>query len=268
MSVYILPEIERRRARGEKLETTDVWSAQVVFEVDKPTVVRLNEEVRGRLLVRSADPDRAWTVGEDVTLADIAGVSRVELPSDDENAAHITLLVHAAGASISFDATYNRPRIATLLGAAEEFIASASADLKGDRLRPFAESAFHAAEHLAKAELLPLPDERFLKAKTHSAVANRLHWWSRLGNIDPDAAKLLSQLESTRHQETYLAEGTRLTRSAAEDLYRRLLEMHDRVVGDASKSGEADRRRRRVTMVAARELTAAQLVQMSDNQLP
>lgn len=268
MTTYVVPEIEARQARGEAPKPFQLLFAQVVFEADKRPVVRLNQEVRGKAMISPADPARAGKAGDDVLLEDIGAISDFALPDEDGNAAHITLLAHANGYSLSFDATYNRARIAEHLNAAEEFVVSAAQAFADNRLRPFVENAFHAAEHLAKAELLPLPDERFLKAKTHRAVATRLHWWSNLGNIDPDAAKLLSQLDALRQRETYLADGERLSHEEAEDLHQRLLAMRDGVVENAPQNGPSPRGRRPVTMIAATNLKAGQLVRMSDNQLP
>jgi hypothetical protein len=135
-------------------------------------------------------------------------------------------------------------------------------------LRAFVETAFHAAEALAKAELLPLPDERFRKAKTHRTVVSRLHWWSKLGNIDASAAKLLSRLDELRQSETYLADGERLDQVEAKDLHGRLLAMRDRVVERAPRKGPSREGRRPVTMIAAAPLQAGQLVRLSDNRMP
>lgn len=268
MTIYIVPEIEARQARGEAPKPFPLLFAQVVFKVDMPPVVRLNSEVHGSVMVSPADPARVWNAGEDVMLEDIGGICDFALPDEDANAAHITLLAHASGYSLTFDATYNRARIAEHLRAAEEFMVSADQALTDERLTPFVENAFHAAEHLAKAELLPLPDERFLRAKTHRTVASRLHWWSNLGNIDPDAAKLLSQLDDLRQRETYLADGRRLGRESAKEIYERLMRMRDSVVKNAPQKGPSPQGRRSRTMLAARNLEAGQLVRLSDNRMP
>ncbi|HWH94379.1 MAG TPA: hypothetical protein VNT03_11015 [Baekduia sp.] len=81
------------------------------------------------------------------------------------------------------DWTYNAPEIASHIGAAREFIDAAEGALEAGRPRAWAELAFAAAELLAKAELLPFPDEGFRAAKRHRSRTARLHEWASLGNI-------------------------------------------------------------------------------------
>lgn len=268
MQTWIVPEIEARQARGAVPTPFQLGFAQVVFNADAAPVVRLNEEVRGNAMIQAADPTRIWQAGEDVMIDDIAAIVDFELPEEDSNAAHITLFPHADGWSISFDATYNRARIAKHIKVAQEFVGTATDARAGGRLHSFVENAFHAAEHLARAELLPLPDERFLKSKTHRTVVSRLHWWARLGNIDQDAARLLSRLEELRQSETYLARETQLTAAEAERLHEQLVSMRDRVVAHAPQPGPSRTGRRPVAMIAARDIEAGSLVRLSDNQMP
>jgi hypothetical protein len=44
MTTYIVPEIEARQARGEAPKPFQLVFAQIVFEADRPPLVRLNEE--------------------------------------------------------------------------------------------------------------------------------------------------------------------------------------------------------------------------------
>jgi hypothetical protein len=87
MAVWIVPEIEARQARGDASKPFQLCFAQVVFDPDKPPVVRLNEEVRGSAMMRSADPDRVWKAGEDVMIEDICAIVDFDLPDEDGNAA-------------------------------------------------------------------------------------------------------------------------------------------------------------------------------------
>ena len=50
-ALWINPEIERRKAAGLIGETFSLSTAQVLFGDEGPPIVRLNEEVRGKLLV-------------------------------------------------------------------------------------------------------------------------------------------------------------------------------------------------------------------------
>jgi hypothetical protein len=266
MSTWINPEVQARLNRGDQRIAEGLYFAQVVFEVGKTNEVRLNDEVQGSLLVEHVDPGRAFTIGEPIYLSDIRRIERVTLPDEDANAAHITIAFLQDGICICFDATYNRARVSDYLAAAEEFIASAQHALDNGLLRPFAENAFHAAESLAKAELLPLPDETLLKAKTHRTVSGRLHRWGALGNIDPDAPHLLSELDNLRGQETYVGDGPRLDPGVAKSLLERLQAMRDHVVANAPQADGSTRRR--VYAQAARPIEAGQIIRPGDNMAP
>lgn len=169
--------------------------------VDRSPEVRLNEEVRGQALARAK---RAIRAGEVVYVDDIGGVERFELGDEDPNAAHVTLMARAGGWDVAFDGQYNAARVAEHLAAADEFLVLAEVALERQLPRAFAENAFAAAELLAKAELLPLPDEVLLRAKTHKTIASRLHEWAELGNIDARFARLLTDLERLRAAARYL----------------------------------------------------------------
>jgi uncharacterized protein (UPF0332 family) len=105
---------------------------------------------------------------------------------------------------ISWDGRYNASLIGSHLQAADEFVALAEHAIERGLLRGFVQNAFHAAELLAKAEILALSDEKLLKAKTHGAVAGRFNRWAQLGNTEPRYAKLRNKLEELRAAGPYL----------------------------------------------------------------
>lgn len=152
---HLNPEIERRLSEGQLQAPFELVKAQLLFWVGEPLPeIRLNEEVRGTAQAVATGPLEA---GQELTVADIGEVHGFILDEEDANAAHVTMLASSTGLNLMFDGRYNALVIASHVETAAEFIASANDDLRSGRLRSFAQSAFDAAELLAKAELLSLP---------------------------------------------------------------------------------------------------------------
>jgi uncharacterized protein (UPF0332 family) len=90
--------------------------------------------------------------------------------------------------------------------AAREFVEAADLLHAEGHLRAFYESAFHAAEHLAQAELLSYAPtaEVVSTSKTHQTVRSTYVLSARLGNTDEQFARLLITSERVRQATTYL----------------------------------------------------------------
>jgi hypothetical protein len=259
LSIWVIPEVERRHEEGLIEKPFQLVFAQVVFRVGEAPEVRLNGEVRGSALARHSDPEKALKVGEELYVSDIAGIEHFELPEEDVDAGHITLVSLAEGMAVSFDATYNRSRVAEHLALADDFFSAAELALASGHLAPFAENAFATAELLAKAELLPLPDKAVLDGKTHKTVLTRLHWWARMGNIDPQFPRLLQRLAGLRAGSRYLRGAERLTEAEAGTLLEELAAMREHVRARAPQRGP-DRPRRRIAMIAGKPLRQGDVV--------
>ncbi len=106
-----------------------------------------------------------------------------------------------------FSSQLNRPhpQRAAHLEAGLEFAELAEVALGAGMLRGFHENAFHAAEHLAKAELLSyaaaLPE--IADSRTHGRLRGTYQLWAHLGNTDPKFARLLDDLDKCRAAFTY-----------------------------------------------------------------
>jgi uncharacterized protein (UPF0332 family) len=200
--LWVMPDVERRRSDGQLPPNFQVWSAQVVFEVDAPVKVRLNDEVRAVMTARAT---RAIAKGEAVGMNDFSEIVSIELTDNDPNAGHITIILHQGIWYLTWDTRYNAQRIATTISTAKEFIESAQDALKASppRLRSFADNLYGAVESLAKAVLLQLPDSKILSGKTHGIIKSGFNQWSKLGNIERDFADLLNELESMRAPARY-----------------------------------------------------------------
>jgi hypothetical protein len=81
--LWLTPEVERRRSTGQLPPNFQVWRAQIVFEVDAPVRVRLNDEVRSVMTARAT---RAITKGEAIGINDFSEVVSIELTDSDPNA--------------------------------------------------------------------------------------------------------------------------------------------------------------------------------------
>lgn len=224
MDLWVTPEIERRRATGVLPDTFSLYRAQIIFMVDGPPEVRLNEEVSARLHVRV---NRAIEKGEAVSTSDIDEIVGVDLTDQDPNAAHVTMIRHRDGWVFTYDARYNAARIETVLATAREFLDCAGFALEGNRLRAFADNLYSATELLAKARLLTLPDPKLLVPRRgHRHLTISFNRWGTLGNTDPRFVSLLNKLIPLRQAARYppkefslsLGEAKRLL-SLAEEMF-------------------------------------------------
>jgi hypothetical protein len=79
------------------------------------------------------------------------------------------------------------------------------------QVRAFYETAFHAAEHLAQAELLCYAPtaEIVSTSKTHQTVRSTYALWARLDNAYEQLARLPTAMEQVRQATTYLRSETR-----------------------------------------------------------
>ena len=233
MSVFVQPELVRRFEAGCPLSPgTQLVAVQVVFNVDREPDVRFNSEVGGFMRARAL---RTMAEGEPVTSADISQITHVELTDADANAAHITAIQLADGWSISWDGRYNASHIAAHLEAAGEFVELAETALERGMLRGFAENAFEAAELLAKAETLSLPDVAVLKSKKHGTIAERFNRWAHVGGTDQRFAKLRNELERLRAPARYLRGEFGLDDARAKEMLATLKDMRDHVDELASR---------------------------------
>ncbi len=119
---------------------------------------------------------------------------------------------------ISFDFRYNAARVASMVGAAREFLDVASSALKENRMRPFVDNLFSATELMAKGHLLLSPDEALLKSKKHTIVSARFNQERNLGNVEPRYVDLLNRLQDLRGSARYLDKDFTLTEEEAKNM--------------------------------------------------
>jgi hypothetical protein len=206
--LFITPEIERRQAAGLVPTPYRLLKAQVVMNVDRPTEVRLNDEVKAVVFVEVKDELKPnMQAGRPVMWDEIKSISEVRLTDADPNAAHITLIViPGRGFGLFLDFRYNATRVAATIDAAEQFLAAAIFSAGQCHGRAFAENLFGAAELTAKAMLLMLPFPELLTSKKHTLVAQRLNQVGRYPeNVDRAFVELLNDLGPMRGEARYVA---------------------------------------------------------------
>jgi uncharacterized protein (UPF0332 family) len=155
LTLFVLPEIDRRRAEGVAIKPSDLFAAQVVFRAGEETIIRLNEEVSMRIKARWPGPRRS-AIRAPVPLSEIEDVEQIESTANDTDAAHISIVKIKDGWVLAFDFRYNKKTIKNIAKAAVEFLNAAEDALARGNWRPVVANLFTAVELLAKTELLLL----------------------------------------------------------------------------------------------------------------
>lgn len=226
-TVWVNPELEKRRHQGLIAETFVVWAAQVIFQPDGPEIVRLNDEVDGVFRVRPGAIPEGTLLSPANFHEFIPSLEAFHLSlSDSPNAGHITLIRHQQGFYIAFDLLYNAERIAEHILAARDFLEIAKSALSGGRTRPFVANIFHAVELMAKALLLRHPDPKLLSLKSHTYLQRRYNLESHRGNTDAKFAALLNELGNARNPARYPVGQFVIEPTKAEEWLQRAEEMY------------------------------------------
>lgn len=191
LSLWIKPEIERRREAGSLAVDFELMAAQVVFApgVELP-VVRLNQEVVAVMRVRAKGPIEK---GDPVTDAQIDGIDAIELTDLDADSGHVTIQRLRDQWFVSFDFRRNASTSVQTVAAADEFLSTARYALCEGLMHAFADNLFSATELLAKASLL-LHKDRLRTTKKHQAILRPFKLWGHLGNTKSEYVRLLNDL--------------------------------------------------------------------------
>jgi len=215
--LWVGPEIERRQAAGLLPDGFVPFAAQIIMNVDASTAVRLNEELSGRLRVKTIS---AIDKGDIVRFNDILEIESMELSARDPNAAHITLISHRDRWWIGFDFHYNAARTADVLDVALEFLETAQEALRAGRLRAFADTFFSALELLAKTWLLRFPYRGYLEylgGVHHGTVKNEFNEMSeKTKHVDDEYLTVFNRFNKIRDKARYSIAPIPITTDSAE----------------------------------------------------
>lgn len=190
MNIWAKPEIEKRKLEGRIKDGTEIRRVQVIFLIGESPEVKFNEEV---VITAKAKANRNIIKGEEVKYSDIDRIQEfiVDIPP---NSGHITLFNLLDGWIFIFDARYNKERIKELIKRSKEYYNSAKDDLGDNRLSPFYENCWNSAELSAVCHSLCIGG----KLEGHGENVKNFIGWSKLGNVNEEHAKILSELKELR----------------------------------------------------------------------
>lgn len=195
-NLFIGPEIDRRVAAGSLTTQFNLEKAQIIFDGDKSPQVRLNDEVRGSMLVKLSKPVE---IGDPVTVADVTEIDRLELDIADADCGHFTVIKWAGDNwQMLFDFQRNRRKGADLVSLAEQFLSTAEFAFSNGYSGPYIDNLFSACELLAKARLLTAAQEAENKIDSHKTIHSKINMWKRLGNVDGKFVTLFNELAHAR----------------------------------------------------------------------
>lgn len=195
-SIWINPEIERRRKKGLIGDSFLLKRAQIVLRINQKPKVKFNEEVE---VIAEVKVNRDVIKGEAIMEKDVKSIGKIIVDCPD-NCGHFTLINLMGKWTIIFDFRYNKKRIKEFIEASEEFFYSAKENLKSNRLRPFYENCWASAELSSTCHFLSLGGEY----ETHRKHLEKLERWSELGNVDKSHKNTLKKLDRLRKSSRYL----------------------------------------------------------------
>lgn len=202
VSLWLNPEIARRKAAGLLPPDFAVYAAQVILDPGtEPPKIRFNEEVK--FLVKGSFTKEV-RANDPVCLNEIKDIERIDLTEEDMNCGHASMMLSLAGWHCTFDFRYNAGRIKTHLDAASEYIEVADFSLDNKFFGPFVETLWSAVELLAKGQLLAEVDQKALSSKKHNYLVSKLNLLGHHQRTERRWAVLLNRLTELRPQARYL----------------------------------------------------------------
>jgi hypothetical protein len=200
-NLFIGPEIDRRVAAGLLTTQFNLEKAQVIFDGDKSPQVRLNDEVRGSMLVKVSKPVE---IGDPIGVADITEVDRWELDIADADCGHFTVIRWAGDNwQMLFDFQRNKRKGADLVSLAEQFLATAEFAFSKGHSGPYIDNLFSSCELLAKARLMTAAAQNDIDS--HKTIHSKINLWKKMGNVDGKFVTLFNELASARSVARYSA---------------------------------------------------------------
>lgn len=214
-------------------------------------VVRINEE------------DYAWTqprASRDIGPGELVAFTDLEttqVPLPEAAAPYIAAQVSDGQWAIEFDFSRDPENRRTLLAVGEEFMGAAQRALEQGELRVFVETAFHAAESFAKAELLsyPIVSAEVEASRKHSRLQSAYDLWAHLENTDRRFPALLRAFGKLRGAATYADQTFALSGDDANELMTTL-----RDLGTHAGSVAASDEPRVINLIAKRQLQPGELI--------
>lgn len=199
LDAYVNPELERRQAAGLLEETFRFWGAQVIFfPYARAPDVSINSEMRLRVRVKLKDGTPGKPKGAPLLLGEVGDISEIALDErEDPDCAQAAIFRVGNKWILAFDIHYNRGLSRSHIVAAREFFSAAESSLAQQAWSAFVDNLFSAAELVAKAVLLSVPDPKLRTKHRHGYV--QTHFAKRAGGSEyAKTLKGLAKLRPTR----------------------------------------------------------------------
>lgn len=215
LDLFVRPEIERRIAAGQIDDKFVFTRAQAVLFPDmRQPVVRLNDEIAGSAVLRlgKGSEGRTYQAGDAVYEHEIEAVERFELPPEEMDHGHITMIAFGGTKfALFFDARRNRGRAKVLVERAKQFFDLAEVAYAQEAWTAFVDILFSAAELAVRAALWTGPlgfdfAERMKHGKIGEAFTKFVGW----GNANPRLLKTYNDLTRFRPVLRYRGEKERV----------------------------------------------------------
>ncbi len=200
MEFWIKPEIKRRHDEGRLPQGFSLWAAQVMFDPPGggPPEVRLNKEVRGTFEV-SVSRDVDINKGT-ISLEEIEKLKKINLPEEELDRGHLTMILVKGFWRIGFDLRYNKRKVRSVIVAAREYLDYARQAIVEHKHRLSLDLAFAAGELSAKGFLMTEPLEI---PKRHKRILSRYSMHEDLGNVPTGFGRALNRLIKRRDMARY-----------------------------------------------------------------
>jgi hypothetical protein len=199
--LYFKPELDRRVVAGTATIPMAITAAQVLFPSDGMPIVRFNEEVRIVALLRT--PLQPEEVGQPHPFT-LDEVDRFDLTEDELDHGHFTVLRVGYGWQIVFSFIYGRKSARGKIARAEEFFTAAKEANARGHIAVALDNIFSTTELLSRVHL-ELHSSLKKGARTHSATAEGINRWGKLGNIPRAFTKLFNRASNARDGARYRA---------------------------------------------------------------
>jgi len=154
MNFFILPEINKRQAKGELPIPVELIKVQIVFYPDERRhQIRINDEVSAiaELKLKKGVGKKK---GEPIIQHETEGIGEIQLTQkDDPNCAHVLLLNIGEKWLLSYDFRYNKALSKEFIKRSNEFIECAEFSYQKKYWGSFVDNLFSASELLATSIL-------------------------------------------------------------------------------------------------------------------
>lgn len=226
-----------------------------IVYLNGPAVICINDEPHGWSVAQTR---RSLQPGELVEFEDLQSDTVARPP---HRPPYFSAARTPRGWRAEFDLSTPHPSSADLLATADEFITAAETAHRSGALRAFVENAFHAAESLARLELLSYPPTavELEGSKKHGRVQSIYDLWRHLGNTDPRFPALLRELSDLRSSATYVDKPFTLTAGTATAHLETLRDLaeHARSIARSTKG-------KTINVISTRTIDAGELVSTAD----